>query len=65
MMLIGCIRFGSQDIIELEQHQTRYLEESEIEKITTIKTIYTRPMKCVVCNFKLVLPSNPSASPTK
>jgi len=56
-MVVRCLKCGNQDLVELEQHEVRYFD-SEMDKRTTIKTIYTRPMKCLVCNFEFVLPSN-------
>ncbi|MFB5599903.1 MAG: hypothetical protein ACE5SW_06725 [Nitrososphaeraceae archaeon] len=50
--MILCPRCGGEDFIELERHHARYSEESEKDK-----AIYTRPVKCLKCDFEFVPPS--------
>ena len=44
-----CPRCGGEDFLELEQHHVDYSEELEENK-----TIYTRPLKCLKCDFEFV-----------
>ena len=44
-----CPRCGGEDFLELEQHHVEYFEELEENK-----TIYTKPLKCLSCDFEFV-----------
>ena len=44
-----CPRCGGEDFLELEQHRVDYSEEFEENK-----TIYTKPLKCLRCDFEFV-----------
>lgn len=43
-----CPRCGGEDFLELEQHHVDYKELEEN------KNIYTRPLKCLRCDFEFV-----------
>ncbi len=47
--MMKCPRCGSEDFLELEQRHVEYSEELEENK-----TIYTRPVKCLQCDFEFV-----------
>jgi len=47
--MMKCPRCGSEDFLELEQHHVEYSKELEENK-----TIYTRPVKCLQCDFEFV-----------
>ncbi|HEX7257645.1 MAG TPA: hypothetical protein VF242_06255 [Nitrososphaeraceae archaeon] len=44
-----CPRCGGEDFLELEQHHVDYSEE-----LKENKSIYTRPLKCLRCDFEFV-----------
>ena len=44
-----CPNCGGEDFLELEQHHVDYSEE-----LKESKSIYTRPLKCLRCDFEFV-----------